>query len=145
MSEREASHGPFWARCMGTTPRDRRNLRQLMWLYLTWAILFTGVSQLIKRDLLPAGAVPWVVAALPSIVGIFVLVAYGRFLREADELQRVIHLEALALGFGGGWIAICGYRIFERLGAPTADIADATVALAIFYAIGMVRGSWRYR
>jgi hypothetical protein len=112
---------------------------------LAWALLFTGGSQLIKRDLLPPGAIPWLVAALPSVVGIFVLVAYGRFLREADELQRLIHLEALALGFAGGWIAICGYRIFERLGAPTADIADATIALAIFYAIGIVRGSRRYR
>ena len=63
----------------------------------------------------------------------------------ADELQRVIHLEALALGFGGGAIAVCGYRLFERLGAPSADISDAALALAIFYSIGLVRGSWRYR
>ena len=145
MSEREASPGSFWARCVGNTARDRRNLKRLLWVSLAWAVLFTGGSQLIKRDLLPGGAIPWVVAALPSVVGIFVLVAYARFLREADELQRVIHLQALALGFGGGWVAVCGYRIFERVGAPTADIADATLALAVFYAIGIVRGTWRYR
>jgi len=116
-----------------------------MWLYLVWELLFTGGSQLIKRDLLPGGAVPWVVAALPTIVGVLVVRAYSRFLREADELQRLIHLEALALGFGGGWIAICGYRIFEHAGAPTADIAEGTIALAVFYSIGLIRSTWRFR
>jgi hypothetical protein len=100
---------------------------------------------LIKRDLLPDGPIPWVVAALPSVVGVFVLIAFGRFLREADELQRVIHLQALALGFGGGWFAICGYRIFERLGAPTVDVADFTIVMALLYMVGLVLGSRRYR
>jgi hypothetical protein len=108
-------------------------------------VLFAGGSQLIKQGLLPAGPIPWVVAALPTVAGILVIVAYGRFLREADELQRIIHLEALALGFAGGWVVICGYRIFERLGAPVADIADAAIVLGLFYSIGILRASWRYR
>ena len=145
MGTEEASRGALWTRCIGSTPRDRRNMSRMMGLFLVWTASFVAGTQLIKRDLLPAGPIPWVVAALPTVVGIFVVVAYSRFLREADELQRLIHLEALALGFGGGWVAVCGYRILERAGAPAVDIGDAVLALAIFYSIGIVRGAWRYR
>lgn len=145
VSGNETSHGSFWMRCTGGTSRDRRNLTRMMWIYAAWALAFAGGSQLIKRDLLPAGPLPWIVAALPTALGVFAVLAYGRFLREADELQRAIHLEALALGFAGTWIGVCGYRMFERLGAPAADIADAALFLAVFYALGMVRGAWRYR
>ena len=73
------------------------------------------------------------------------LLALGRFLREADELQRTIQLQALALGFGAGFFALPGYRIFERLGAPAADIADFTMVMAFFYVIGAFLGWRRYR
>ncbi len=136
---------PFWARCGDTTARDWRNLRRVLWTLAVWAVFFAGGSQLIKRDLLPAGPILWVVAALPTVVGVFVLVAFGRYLREADELQRTIQLQALALGFGAGFFALAGYRIFERLGAPAADIADFTMVMALFYVIGAFLGWRRYR
>ena len=145
MGERETSQTPFWARCGDTTARDRRNLKRAMWILAAWAVLFAGGSQLIKRDLLPAGPIPWVVAALPTIAGVFVLLAYGRFLREADELQRTVQLQALALAFGGSWFAISGYRVFERLGAPHADGMDFTLVMALFYAVGILLGWRRYR
>lgn len=133
------------ARCCGTTPRDRRNLTRLLGAFLAWTVVFVGATQLIKRDLLPAGWIPWAVAAVPTIVGIYMVVQYARFLREGDELQRAIHLEALALGFAGGWFGASGYRIFERLGAPSVDILDAVMALAVFYSIGLMRATLRYR
>ena len=145
MAENADSRGSFWTRCTGQTPRDRGNLKRFLWIHVAWTTLFTGGNQLIKRELIPGDALPWVVAALPSIVGVFVVTAYARFLREADELQRTIHLQALALGFGGGWIGTAGYRILERAGAPPADIADAALILAVFFSIGLVRGAWHYR
>ena len=135
----------FWMRCSGSTSRDRRNLRHFIWIYAAWAVFYTGGSQLIKRDLLPAGPLPWVAAVIPPVVAVFALLAYGRFLRQADELQRAIHLEALAIGFGGGFFGVCTYRLFERLGAPSADIAEATMFMANFYALGIVRATLRYR
>ena len=145
MTEEVKFRGTFWMRCAGATPRDRSNLRRALWAYVIWSVFLAGGTQLIKRDLLPDGAVPWVVAVVPSLVAVYVLVAWVRYLRQADELQRVIHLEAMALAFGGTWLGVWGYRMLERVGAPTADIADATVFLAILYGIGIVRGTWRYR
>lgn len=135
----------FWARCRDTTQRDLRNSLRILAALLAWAVCFVGGSQLIKRGLLPAGVVSWAVAALATVAGIVVLVAYARYLREADELHRMIQLQALALGFGGTFVAIAGYRVFERAGAPAIDVADYTLVMVILYSIGLVVGWWRYR
>jgi len=141
----EVTKEPFWIRCGDTTPRDRRNLRRFLWIAIAWAACFLGATYVIKHDLLTAGPTLWMVAALPSVVLVFVLDAYVRFLREADELLRSIQLHALALGFGAGWLAMSGYPLFERLGAPAADIGDYTVVMAVFYSLGSVLGWRRYR
>ena len=131
-------------KCNDTTPRDRSNLKNALLCLLGWAICFIGSTQLIKRGLLPAGPVMWLVAALPIISGIIVIVAYNRYLRETDELQRLIKLQALALGFGATFFAISGYRVLERLGLPTADISDITIFMSVIFAISSIYGWRRY-
>ncbi len=141
----EIKKEPLWARCGDTTPRDRRNLRTMLLTTAAWAVCYTGVSQLIKRELLPAGPIPWILAVLPIIAGFFVLITFARYLREADELQRIIQLRALAVGFGGTFFAVAAYRVFERLGAPAAGLDDVTLVMAGFYSIAVVLGSRLYR
>lgn len=131
--------------CTDSTPRDRRNQRRLALACLGWALCFLAVTVLIREELLPDGAAPWVVAALPTLVGVFVLVAFSRFLRQTDELQRLIQLQALAIAFGGGWLVSTGYRLYERLGAPSLDIVDNISAMAVLYAIAVVVAQRRYR
>jgi hypothetical protein len=145
MTESQASHGSFWMRCAGSTPRDRANLRRVLWTYLGWAVLFAGGSQLLKRHIVPDGPPSWAIAALPILAAVLVIRAYARFLREADELHRAIHLEAMALGFGGGFLGVSCYRVLERVGAPPAGIEDATIFLSLFFAVGIVRSTWGYR
>ena len=141
----ETNRESLLERCGDTTPRDRRNQLRVMWALGAWALSFTGVSQLIKRDLLPGGPIPWLLAVLPCVLGVVVLFAYGRFLREADELQKIIQLQALALGFGGTYFVLTSYRVFQRLGAPTAGIDDATLLMVILYSIAIIVGWRRYR
>ncbi len=142
---KEINQESIFERCGDTTPRDRRNQLRLLWAVGAWALSFSGVSQMIKRDLLPAGPVPWMLAVVPCILGVVVLIAYVRFLREADELQRIIQLQALAFGFGGTYFALTGYRVFERLGAPVAGLNDATLLMLVFYSIAVFAGWKRYR
>lgn len=112
----------LWSRLGGdTTPRDRRNLLLLAALMAAWAAAFVGGMMIIERDLVVDGPVAWGLAALNLVLAAAALLAYVHYLREADELQRRIHLQALALGFGGGWLAVAGYRLFELLEAPYAD------------------------
>ena len=37
-----------------------------------------------------------------------------------------------------------GYRLFEPLGAPRADISDASIVIAFFYFVGLWLGRRRY-
>lgn len=113
---------------------------------LVWALSLTGGTYLIKSDLLPTGGpISWAVAALPSVVAVFVLIEYVRFLREADELHRLIQLDALAFGFGGGFFVIVGYLQFEKFSAPTVSCTDLLAVMPLLYVVGTLMGWRRYR
>ena len=141
----ESVREPIWKRCGDTTPRDRRNQMRVVWALTAWALSSVGASQLIKRDLLPGGPVSWLIAGLPSLVAVLVLLAFWRYLSEADELQRLIQLGALGLGFGGTFFALTGWELLGRVGAPIADSGDFTLVMAILYSFGLWLGWRRYR
>ncbi len=140
-----SSRESFWDRCGGSTPRDRANMRRVVITLLGWAVVFVGASKGIKGELVPPGPISWIVATLPVIAGILAVLAYRRFLNEGDELQRMVQLQALALGFGGSLFAMAGYQVFVPLGAPPADINDFIVVMSIFFSLGNILGWRRYR
>lgn len=141
----ETTKHPFWNRvCGDMTARDRHNLNRATWLLAGWLVSFAASTLLLKHELVPAGPLSWGVAALPSLVGVAVLFAYGRFLRHADELQRKIQLQAFAVGFGAAFFIGFGYRLFERLGAPPGNVSDLSSVLVFFYCIGLWLGRRRY-
>jgi len=111
---------------------------------IAWGLSFVGASFVIKRELV-SGPVAWLIAALPSIAAVALMVAYTRYLRQMDELDRLIQLQAMAWAFGGGFFAICGYMLFQRLGAPEVDGTTLTAIMPVLFAIGTLVGRWRYR
>jgi hypothetical protein len=112
---------------------------------LGWALCFDAALLVIKKHWLPPGPILWVVAALPSVAALGVLMAYTRYLRRADELQRLIQLQAMSWAFGGGFFVICGYLLFQHLGAPRLDQALLASLMPVLYAIGLAAGWRRYR
>lgn len=140
----EDSKTSRWLECGGATPRQRRNTAMLVGAFFLWAIGFLGATWAITEGIFP-GSLSWAIAAVPIILGIVVLFSYRRFLRESDELQRQIQLEALALGLGVGWVAISGYPLFERLGAPAMDSGDYVLIIALAYSFGSILGWRKYR
>lgn len=133
------------ARRPGTRSRE---LRSTIWAaasVLAWAVSALAVRRFLDADPPPSGALAWAAATLPPVVLLVAFALYGRFLREADELHRLIQLRALALGFGAGWLAVGCYPLFERLGAPSAAAEDYLLVLAFFYSLGLFLGCWQYR
>lgn len=139
--ERESMWACWWA---DATPRDWRNLRRCMLALAAWALSFVGGAQLLGSGVVDTGPVAWVVAGLPSVLGLLAMVAYGRYLAQADEFQQMIHLRALGIGFGGGWFAIAGYRLFELLGAPAIGRGGIILVMAVLYTAGLLIGLRRY-
>lgn len=137
------------AACLGTGADRRNNLRILAWTF-AWAVGYTVAAQALKRNLggfdLEVGTWrAWGVAMAPNLLAVGVVLAYFRFLRMADELVRLIQLQALALGFGVTFFFLLAWELFEVAGAPTLDPSDAAMVPAFTWMIGSVYFGWRYR
>ena len=134
----------FWKNCE-LTERDRRNQWRFVWLSLAWAIAWVVASITIKHEWVGKGPAQLIIALLPTILGVGMLLAYAKFLREADELQRKIQLDALALGFGSGLVGSVLYRLLERAGFVAAtDVSDAIIIMIVGYIAGILIGQRRY-
>lgn len=132
--------------CAGAlTETDRRNSNRFVLWTLTWAVGFTAAGLALK--LLPGlpGYAAWTIAAAPNALGLVALLAYLRFLRQADELVRRIQLEGLAFGFGVGAVFAIGYQLFELAGAPPLDLDDGALVMFLAWALGQWLATRRYR
>ncbi|GAA5065305.1 multisubunit Na+/H+ antiporter MnhF subunit [Thermocatellispora tengchongensis] len=89
----------------------------------------------------------WAAVAANLVAGIGWIVAFTRFLRGQDELQRKILQDALAITLGVGWVAGFAYVVADGadLVAYDVDIAVLPVFMGVVYLIAIVAGKIRYR
>jgi hypothetical protein len=89
----------------------------------------------------------WAAVAVNVLVGIAWVVAFARFLRALDDLQRKIMLDALAVTLGVGWVVGFAYFVADAAGLVTYDlnIALFPVLLGVVYVTAFVVGGIRYR
>lgn len=140
----EETKRSFWKTC-DLTERDRRNQWRFVGWSLAWTIAWVVASIAINDEWVGKGTPQLVIALLPTALGVGMLLAYAKFLREADELQRKIQLDALALGFGSGLVGSVLYRLLERTGfVAEADVSEAIILMVVVYAIGVLIGQRRY-
>ena len=130
--------------CMAlATPRDRRNLRRVNLALLMWTVAFLGATFLLRTGAIE-GAAAWLAGVAAGSMSFVVIRRYVHFLREADELLRLVSLEGLALGFGAGFVFMTTYRLLERAGAPQLDVDDGFLAMVIFWGLGQWFAARRY-
>jgi hypothetical protein len=125
------------------TPRDLRNYRVFGAWMLAACLAFSAATLLIDGGFIPA-SVGWVMTAATAVLMLIATRSYVVFLRNADELLRKVHIEALALAFGVGLVAMMVYRLCERLGAPKLDVNDGGLVLVLVWIAGQLFGGRRY-
>ena len=76
---------------------------------------------------------------------LFVPVAVVQFLREQDELQRKMQVEALAIGFTASAVITLTYGFLENAGVPRLSWVWVWPVMAFFWCIGLVVAHRRYR
>jgi hypothetical protein len=138
---------PWWAwGCSGSaTPTDLRNLGRFnLWL-LVWAVSFGGATYLLSRHIVPPGLPGYALAGGSTLLGVVALGSYVVFLRAADELQRKIQLDALAIAFGVGVVFMNGYRLLEHAGAPRLEVSDPLLPMLAAWVVAQFWGLRRYR
>ena len=127
------------------TARDRYNQKILLVWTFAWAASWVGATFLITRVLETPGTISVVIALLPNVLGIATVGTYMKFLRETEELQRKVQLDALALGFGVGMVAMVGLELLGRTGLFEGDPSDALIFMVTAYSLGVTLGWRRYR
>ncbi|SDS65003.1 hypothetical protein [Jiangella sp. DSM 45060] len=92
-------------------------------------------------------AASWAAVAVNVLVGIIWIVAFARFLRALDDLQRKIMQDALAVTLGVGWVAGFAYAAADAAGLVTRDLDLALfpAMLGVVYMTAFVAGQFRYR
>lgn len=127
------------------TETDARNVARFNAWMLAWAVSLLAATYALARDLVPAGPLAWVIALVPTALALVAFVSYGRFLRQADEMLRVIHLEAGLFAFGAGILFALGWWMLELAGAPATDLTWVALVMFMAWGIGQWRAVRRYR
>ncbi|MFC7383762.1 hypothetical protein [Sphaerisporangium rhizosphaerae] len=135
-----------------TTTGDYRESTKATIRLVLWTLAWTVTLALAKfgPDLLwdPRRPVAsWGAVAVNLAVGIGWIVAFTRFLRRVDELQRKVMQEALAISLGAGWVGGFAYVVADTAGLITYDVNTAVLPalLGVVFVIAFAAGMIRYR
>ena len=145
--ESETSERMSWGeviKCASGTEADRHNqYRMLKWM-AAWGVSFVGGTALLRSDELSSGW-KWAVPSLAAILGVAAMLAYLKFLREADELARKIQFDGIAFAFGVGILLTVGYQMFEWAGAPVLELSTVATIMLVAFSVGQINAMRRYR
>jgi hypothetical protein len=101
------------------------------WLLKTWEF-----SAALRLALVLAPVSAW----------IFALISYSRLIQRLDEMQRRIHLEALAFAFSGLAVAMIGCEYMRKAGFISALKPDyVLMMMMVLWPIGFAIAWRRYR
>ena len=84
-------------------------------------------------------------ALLPVIPAIFGVIAYMRFVRQMDELQRRIQFEGIAFSFGVAGILTFSYGFLENIGFPHISLMWIFPFMIVLWGIGLAIAARRYQ
>jgi hypothetical protein len=125
---------------------DRRNMRAALAWCLAWALVFIAATYLLKHAAeMLSGAGRMGIAALATAFSIAMVVAYARYILQADELVRRIQVESLAIAFGATIVLVSSWPLLERAGALHWDIGDTMLPMLGFWVVAQLLVARRYR
>ena len=93
---------------------------------------------------IPHGSAAILVAMAPAIPAACMCWATLRQLRRMDEMQRRLHLEALAMAFAGTALITFSYGCLENVGYPHLTMFYIWPIMAALWIVGLAIGCRRY-
>lgn len=125
------------------TATNRAYYREFGLAMFSYSIAVPGSLFLIR--LAPTSPWRFPIALLPVIPALFALRAFIHFLSRIDEMQRRIHLEALAIGFGAAGALTFSYGFLENVGFPHLSYIYVWPLMIALWGLGVLFASRRYR
>lgn len=90
----------------------------------------------------PLRALVAIMPVLPIVIGLW---AFMMFVRQLDELQRRIQLEAFAFSLGCTGLITFTLGLLENAGVPQVGIIWVFPMMIVFWGIGLAIAERRYR
>ncbi|HZP64950.1 MAG TPA: hypothetical protein VFB32_01460 [Rudaea sp.] len=112
----------WWQEWSSNRPVNRRYLREFWPPMLAYVVLVFFVFPVV--DVVASPVLKAVLCVAPVIPILFVMRAGVRVIRDSDEFQRRVHLEAIAIsamGVGTAYFAL-GFLVFAKLVAVPAGL-----------------------
>ncbi|MET3598977.1 hypothetical protein [Martelella mangrovi] len=85
------------------------------------------------------------IALLPMLPALFICVVVVRCIRQLDELQRRVQLEALAVASAGTALITFSYGFLEGIGFPRLSMFMVWPLMAAIWFLGVIVGKFRFR
>lgn len=132
--------------CKGLPARDIRNSNIVNMWALAWVATLAITAFLSGYEWYSSAFPTMIGFAVHSGIGLGMLFAYKRFLRELDEMERKIQLDALASSVGITVIGFSAYSILAKAGfVPELIPAYLIMLIALTYIAGIIIGRVRYQ
>ena len=112
--------------CTEIRPIDRANQRRLNAAMVGWAFVFL-LSTAFAANGTYGTAVEVAATLAPIAAGVPVVLLFSRYLREADELTRLIELKAIAIAAGAVFLML-----------PAAQVAQGALGMNTFIDVPLV-------
>ncbi len=84
-------------------------------------------------------------ALAPMVPATFAVVVFVRAFGRLDELERRIHLDGLAYGFGGTAFTTFTYGFLQNAGLPDLSWHFVWPIMVLFWGIGVTLSASKYR
>ena len=127
------------------TKRDRQNQLRIMPWTFGWMLSFLAMTFAIRFEWITTSAAVVALSIVIMGLGVGTMLAYRRFLREADELVRKIELEALAATVGLGMVVGLSYWLLEFAEIVSEPGLPMIITLMmVAYSIAVILGHRRY-
>ncbi len=128
--------------CVDSAAGRKYKIRTLVVTAAYLALTYASVRWLHRQP-----ATPWryLIAVLP-VLPIFLMPALViEFLRNLEELQRRIQLEALGFAFAATALSTLTYGFLQNAGLPQLNWIWVWPVMAGFWTVGLLVAKWRYR
>jgi len=130
-----------------STPQTKKNTKRLFFWTVVWVLATAGVA-FGSKYLWNFNTWLTIIAVLIHLgLGLVMIRVFKQFLLGLDELQRKIHLDAMALSLGIGLVFGCSYEMLEdiKLIPFQPEIPHLIIVMYLTYAVGAILGIRKYQ
>ena len=132
--------------CKGLPARDIKNANRVNLLALLWAGTLAITSMSREYTWHSNMLFISIIFTVHTFIGLLMVFSFRKFLKELDDLERKIQLDALALSVGITIISFSSTSILSMAGIiEKLDQSSLIMLMAASYMVGIVVGRIKYR